>query len=261
MTPYDRFKSWVGLTKIDINLFPALTDEDIELWALTKNWPIIDAIFLSLGLRPFTKIENFLPSENGTSSCEELINRISLVNEAIEKGKLLTEVTTNATFSEFQAYDRTVDVKVFIIWARANFKEVNCDLLFERAMEAEHKSNSHSISGTNKGKKAKSVKEKIQERAELELEVGCKCNHSQLAVYLLHLKRNGGSLEFPVPINKKGKFSIKPECWLTHVRAATLMAFISKGIPHRNAPKDEPRGRVLCDLHRSWTPPSNTTQS
>lgn len=131
--------------------------------------------------------------------------------------------------------------------------ENTCPELSQKVL-ASYKSTPHSSAGKQKGKAVEAVKKLIQEEAERQLDAGCKCQHSELAEYLKHMKRGDGNYAFPIP-NNRNKPSIKESRWFDHVLEATTAAFRAKNIPLRNESKTEKRGRALCEAHRDWTIP------
>lgn len=113
-------------------------------------------------------------------------------------------------------------------------------LIYKEALEKKIRSET----GSKKGKGKDKVVEAITARAieELGPNLECKCQHSELADYLMKLKAEDGSPLFTLP-------GIKPHRFIAYFLEATIDAFKKKGIPLRNKKKDTPRGRRYCTRH------------
>lgn len=245
MRPRDKFDMWACDPYVPSIHFESLDQKCMAYWAGCSRWPLLAAIFLSMGLNPHARLKlsgklSALPTpEEGHIT--EFFSRIKLAHAACEDGSLVADmVPAPRTGYGSPTVDREVDAKSFISWARKNFS-YNCEEIFELALTS-HKSTAHAESGSKKGKQADEVKKKITEMAIAELNSGCKCHHSELAEYLYKLRNANGEPAFKLP-------GIKETRWLDHFIEATTVAFREKGIPLRNEVKIEPRGRKLCARH------------
>lgn len=243
----DTYSNIIGF---EMSSFELLSEEDILYWSRFKRWTVFKAVFLSMGRRSSSEATAVVDQETAKSLGEEFVTRLEMIKQAIACGDLETELTQSDAANEYLE-DYEVDAKAFLLWAEKRFNST-CPALSQKVI-ANYKSTAHSAAGKQKGKVVEEIKRQIQEEAERQLEAGCKCQHSELAQYLLHMKCGGGSLAFPIPVSRN-KTSIKPERWFEHVLEATTKAFKAKQIPLRNEPKTEPRGRALCEDHCNWTP-------
>jgi|GEM_PF-3774153 len=253
MRKYNVLEAWLDITKIEkMNSFAPLSDDDIEFWSSYVQWPATQAIFLSLGCQPQSS-----SASNFDDISDQVMQRIRLIESALAEKKLSCIKVPRGKDATSYLEDSVVDVKEFILWARTSFT-TTCDALFTKA-DDNYKSASHAKSGANKGKTKDDILDVVTQTALQELENDCKCQHSELAEYLYHMKRGNGLPAFPIPKSKKTKKeNIKKELWIGHILNATKKAFRDKTIPTRNEPKpDEPRGRQLCPLHKDWTIPTS----
>ena len=234
-----------------MSCFEALSENDIEYWARFRRWTVFNAIFLSMGRSPRAQKKDVPDPEAANAFSKEFVDRLEAIKQAIADGELVPEQTP-ADSAIGYVEDSEVDTKKFLLWAERKF-ENTCPELSQKVL-ASYKSTPHSSAGKQKGKKVDAVKKRIQVEAERQLDAGCKCQHSELAEYLKHMRRGDGSYAFPIPENRN-KPSIKDARWLDHVLEATTAAFRAKNIPLRNESKTEPRGRALCEAHRDWTIP------
>lgn len=261
MTFLDNYELW---NNYQFRQEDGLTEDEISYWSMFHRWPLVIAVYLSMGQIPYKRSQSGKLLEAGKqptdtdkiNQLEDFKKRFVLAKRAAENGELVVEKIPDTRSMGHPYVEKLVPVGNFIKWARANY-ETNYKPLFDVALRL-YKDPGHVASGDFKGKTTAEVKELITKKAEAELDAGCKCHHSQLAEFLTHIKRNNGSLQFKIPINKKGKKSIKIERWPIHVLEATKIAFRNKGVPIRTDRKDALRGRVLCDRHRDWAPPAKT---
>ncbi len=236
----------------EMSSFELLSEEDILYWSRFKRWTMFKAIFLSMGRRPKSEKTAVVDHKTAKTLGKEFVTRLEMIKQAIADGELVTEQAP-ADSAIGYVEDSEIDAKSFLLWAEKNFNST-CPVLSQKVL-SNYKSTAHSVAGKQKGKVVEEIKSQIQEEAERQLEAGCKCQHSELAQYLQHMRRGGGRLAFPLPENRN-KTRIKPERWFEHVLEATTAAFRTKQIPLRNEPKTEQRGRALCEAHRNWTPPA-----
>lgn len=237
------FDLWANDPYVPSLCFEVLSDVDTTYWASRNRWPLLAAIYLSMGLNPQAKpklsgklSEIPTPDEKQES---EFFRRIRLAYNACEDKSLLDDIVAvpDKGFGG-PAVDREVDTRIFIEWAREHF-EGNCDTLFELALKS-HKSTAHRKAGGNKGKQADDVKDDITANAIEELVAGCKCHNPELARFLMKLINTDGTPKFILP-------GIIKERYEDHFNIATIAAFKKMGIPLRNEPKNgAPRGKKYC---------------
>lgn len=239
------------ITDFKVSCFKRLSENDISYWSRFQRWTVFKAIFLSMGHSPRGE-GGVADPEAANAFSNEFVTRLEMIKQAIADGELVTEEAPADSAIGYVS-DLEIDAKSFLLWAEKNFNST-CPVLSQKVL-SNYKSTAHSVAGKQKGKVVEEIKSKIQEEAERLLEEGCKCQHSELAQYLQHMRRGGGRLAFPIPENRN-KTRIKPERWFEHVLEATTAAFRTKQIPLRNEPKTEQRGRALCEAHRNWTPPA-----
>lgn len=238
----DSFVFWVNVPISSSLCLEPLSKTDFEYWAGRKRWPLLSAIYLSLGYNPHARHKNSgkllkikFPSKEQVSDFRD---RLIKVDEACKNGSLVYENVLEYNAEQGQIIKREVDSKTFIAWAMNNFSE-NCESLFEMTLKT-YKSD-HSISGSQKGKKADEVKKLITEAAIIELDAGCKCHNSELARYLMKLKDKNGKPKYILP-------GIMEDRYEAHFLKAVNIAFKEKDIPLRNKSKSAEtiRGKDLC---------------
>ncbi len=247
------FDLWANDPYVPSLCLEVLSDEDTRYWAAHNRWPLLSAIYLSMGFNPLAKqkqsgklLEIQFPDEKQVS---EFFRRIKSAHAACENKSLFDDIVavTNNGFGG-PAVDREVDSKIFIDWARENF-ESNCETLYEMALKS-HKSTAHSKSGSSKGKQADEVKKQITEKAIKELEEGCLCHNPDLARFLCEqnikdIKKKNSDEKFVLVLP-----GIDDLCYEPHFLEATNAAFNEMGIPLRNKPKTPgapKRGKGCCN--------------
>lgn len=257
MDVHNIFEFWANFARsLSFAQFRMLKEEDIRYWSRYMTWPLVKAIMLSMGVHPEPEDQECTNKTAAKTMSKDFLSRLALAKKAYDNDDelLIIPKPRGIGFCKIFTEDIDVDTKSFIKWANEKFPDCPNDLFKETL--AQYKSKYHQQSAKNKGTSAESVFTRVTEIAITELEAGCKCQHSELAVYLEHYKQGDGSAAFKVPKNTKtNQPSIIASQWPRHVLEATVIAFRQKNIPLRNEPKDEPRGRILCDRHRDWSPP------
>jgi hypothetical protein len=241
MEIWDNFAVWEStLTVLGRHITMVDLDEKgIAYWSLFSRWPLLVAIYLSMGLNPDAK-ESQAGKKNKTSPTEserrresEFFNRVGIADEACRDEKLIVNKVPGYFKGDGgPTMDREVDIKTFITWARCNYQG-NYEPLFEVVLSL-YKSTSHAVSGSQKGKEADLVKDQITTMAIEELTAGCQCHNSELARFLMKQKL------FTLP-------GIDDACYEAHFRKAVNAAFKFLAIALRNEAKPgEPRGMKYC---------------
>lgn len=247
MKIYDNYELWNGYV---FRQEDGLSEDEINYWSMFHRWPLIMAVYLSMGQIPFHRPPSGKLKEFGIrptdpdkiNQLEDFESRLNLAKRAAESGELVVEKIPDTRGMGHPYVEKLVPVSDFINWARKTYP-INYEPLFQRVLST-YKSPKHTASGGQKGKQADKVKKKIQGMAEALLIAGCRCHNSELARFLCkqNIKSDGKYV-----INLPG---IDDDCYEPHFLKATNDAFNKMGIPLRNKPKDpgDPkRGKKYCD--------------
>lgn len=241
MKIYDDYELW---NNYSFRQEKGLSEDEIAYWSMFHRWPLIMAVYLSMGQIPYKKPLGGKMMEYGKRLDEpesiqlDFEERLGLAKRAVESGELVVEKIPDVRSMGHPYVERIVPVRNFILWAKENYK-TNYDPLFNRALSL-YKSPEHSAYGRRKGTPADAVKDLITARAIEELEAGCRCRSAELARYLMKLKNRNGTPVFTLP-------SIIEDRYKDHFSEAVIAAFKVKGIPLRNnAKSDVIRGKKLC---------------
>lgn len=245
MKIYDNYELWNNYT---FRQADGLTEDEIVYWSLFHRWPLVMAVYLSMGQIPYQKTLSGKMLEAGKRpidpdkivQLEDFENRLELAKRAAENGELVIEKIPDTRGMGHPYVEKLVPVRIFIRWARLNYNSTYKPL-FDYA-EQVYKSPEHTASGLLKGTATTKAKQKIQKKAEAELDAGCRCYNRELAYFLSNQKKPNGKPLFDIP-------DIVDERLFDHFNEAVSAAFKKKGIPLRNQPKkpDEPlRGKRFC---------------
>lgn len=250
---YDNYELWSEYT---FRTEQELSVGEIAYWSSFHRWPLVVAVYLSMGQIPFHrppsgKLKEFgkRPTDpNQVNQLEDFENRLNLAKLAAESGELVIEKIPDTRGMGHPYVERLVPVGDFIHWARKTYP-INYEPLFQRVLST-FKSPKHAASGGHKGKQADEVKKKITDIAIKVLEDGCRCHNPDLGhfLYIQNIKDLKGS-------NSDDKFvivlpGIDDNCYESHFKEAVNDAFDKMGIPLRNQPKTPgapKRGKRYCD--------------
>jgi hypothetical protein len=241
---HDDYDLWAGYY-LDTEQKP-LTEEDITYWSSFHRWPLVLAVYLSMGKIPYKLLDGAQMREyccppvdtDTVNQREELNKRLSLAKQAVDTGDLVVEKIPDTRVMGHHYVERLVPVRNFIKWARDNYTS-NYDILFDRAMIT-YKSPEHIASGRKKGSSADEIKEKIKARAIEELKAGCLCRSAELSKYLSKLKNRDDTFTYILP-------SIINDRRLTHFTKAVIDAFKAQGVPLRNiSGSTQSRNKNFC---------------
>lgn len=243
MEIYDNYELWSEYT---FRTEQELSVDEITYWSSFHRWPLVVAVYLSMGQIPYHKPPSRILKDVGkcptdpdkVNQLEDFKNRLTLAKLAAESGELVIEKIPDTRSMGHPHVERLVPVGNFIKWARENYKTIY-DPLFDNAMSI-YKNPEHAAYGRRKGTPADAVKELITAKAIEELEAGCQCRSAELVRYMMKLKNRNGTPVFTLP-------SIIEDRYKDHFCGAVIAAFKAKDIPLRNNTKsDVSRGKKLC---------------
>ncbi len=246
MKIFDNYELWTNYT---FRREQGLSDDEIKYWSMFHRWPLVLAVYLSMGQIPFKRPHSGKMLEFGKRptdpdkiiQLDDFEYRLDLAKRAVDNGELVVEKIPDTRGMGQPYVERLVPVRNFIQWAIKNYV-TNYDPLFKSALSL-YKSPEHTASGAQKGDKADKVKELITEKAIEVLDAGCQCHNTELARYLTKLKKRDKTPMFTLP-------GIIEDRYQDHFNEAVIVAFRAKGIPLKNEPKaeGEPRGKKYCRL-------------
>ena len=252
MIEHDRFALLATVNPAFL-YFEDLDDAGIAFWAGSSRWPLLAAVYLSMGFNPHAKgkksgkmLELPCPTEE---QANEFSNRIKLAQVASEDGSLIVDKVPYPNSGHGgPTVDREVDVKTFIEWAKENF-DSNCEPLFDIALRS-YSSSAHRKAGKLGSKPKRALLDKIIELANAELDGGCRCQHTELATYLRDLRRGGS---FVIKEERLSRIGNQPTILV--FREAVQEAFDRRELPLRHEKKQpgQERGKYLCTRHRDIT--------
>lgn len=230
MMIFDNYELWSHYT---FRHEQGLTDEEIKYWSMFHRWPLVLAVYLSMGQIPYHRHPSGKMLEFGERptdpekivQLEDFENRLEMAKRAVKSGELVTEKIPDTRSMGHPCVELLVPVGNFIKWARKNYK-TNYDALFSHALST-YKNPEHSAYGRRKGTQADTVKDLITKKAIEELKAGCLCRSAELVRYFMKCKKRDGTPMFTLP-------GIFEDCYKEHFSAAVIAAFKAEGIPLRN---------------------------
>lgn len=250
---YDNYELWEGYT---FRQEEGLTEAEIEYWAQFHRWPLVMAVYLSMGQIPFKKSisgklekpDNWQPDPTKLAQLEDFENRLAKAMLAARTGELVIEKIPDTRGMGHPYVERLVPVKSYINWATSNY-DANYTPLFDRVIET-YQSPEHTVAGKQGNKAKEALLDRIKDHARYELDEGCRCQHNELAKYLRGLKRGD---KFAILEERKSRKGKQPthEIFLEAVTAV----FEERDLPSRfeKKPPGQERGKKLCDRHREET--------
>lgn len=254
MKLYDNYELWAEYT---FRQEEGLSKDEIAYWAQFHRWPLVMAVFLSMGQIPYKKTlsgklieSNKRPTDPAElSQLEDFENRLTKAKHAATTGELVIETIPDTRGLGHPYVERLVPVRNFISWAIRKY-DSNYSPLFARVIES-YQSPEHTAAGKQGAMAKRRLLDRIKEYADIELDGQCLCQHNELADYLRDLKRGDGKHAIlEVRKSREGK---QPEIEI--FREAVTECFKERGLPRSHEKKEpgEERGRKICDRHRDIT--------
>lgn len=250
MKQYDNYELWAGYT---FRQEEGLIEAEIKYWSQFHRWPLVMAVYLSMGQIPYKKpiggklLESMKrPTDPAKlSQLEDFESRLNKAKKAAVTGELVIEKIPDMRGLGHPYVERLVPIRNFIEWAYNNY-ETNYDKLFKHVLES-YQSPEHTAAGKQGAIAKRRLLDRIKEYADIELDGRCLCQHNELADYLRDLMRGDG--KHAILEARKSREGKQPEIEL--FREAVTECFKERGLPrsHEKKGPGQERGRKMCGRH------------